>query len=377
MKEFDFLIIGGGLFGVYTALHLADKKYSVCIIEKEKQLLSKASIVNQCRLHSGYHYPRSITTAKMAAEHKERFVLDHRQFINTEFESYYAIEKNSSTNGNQFERFCKHIGIPAKRIGQHPLIHSQSLEAIYLTSEYSFDTVMLAEFYKEKINAHKNISLILNTTAQEANVTGNKWEITCKNPGAADQQLRSSIVINASYAGTNVINSKFGIPPLPLEYEISEIALIQSGPLSKMSLTVIDGPFVSTVPYGNTAMQTLTSVLYTHHHVSDNTYPRFSCQKLNTLCKPDFLSLCTSCTARPESNQKKMIAQLKKYLASDVPIQYLHSLYTIKTKLKSSYIDDGRPTEISKLSDSPPYYCIFSGKINSIYEIEKLFADVF
>ena len=124
-------------------------------------------------------------------------------------------------------------------------------------------------------------------------------------------------------------------------------------------------------------MQTLTSVLYTHHHVSDNTYPSFTCQKSNTLCKPDFLSICTSCIARPESNQKKMIAQLKKYIAADVPIQYLHSLYTIKTKLKSSYIDDGRPTEISKLSDSPPYYCIFSGKINSIYEIEKLFADAF
>lgn len=376
MKEFDYLIIGGGIFGVYTALHLANKNNTVCIIEKENHLLSKASVINQCRLHSGYHYPRSITTAKMAAEHKERFEKDHHQFINSAFESYYAIEKNSFTNGDQFERFCNHLNIPFKRMDHHPLINHQSLESIYHTAECSFDPVLIAEYYKEKIFTHKKISILLSTSVQSAYPKGDTWEITYKN-NDTELSMISSTVINASYAGSNAVNSMFGIDPLSLDYEISEIALIQSVPLSKISLTVIDGPFVSVVPYGNTGIQTLSSVLYTHHHVSENVYPSFECQTINTSCRPEFLSACTACEARPGSNQKKMIAQLNKYIAADIPIQYLQSLFTIKTKLKSSYIDDGRPTEISKLKPSPAYYCLFSGKINSIYEIEKLFSDAF
>jgi hypothetical protein len=62
---------------------------------------------------------------------------------------------------------------------------------------------------------------------------------------------------------------------------------------------------------------------------------------------------------------------MKKYLNDDIPLNYIFSMYTIKSKLQSSYIDDGRPTEISKLNDNPAYYCLFAGKINSIYEIEK------
>ncbi len=44
---------------------------------------------------------------------------------------------------------------------------------------------------------------------------------------------------------------------------------------------------------------------------------------------------------------------------------------SVKTKLKSSYIDDGRPTKIGKLSSKPEFYCVLAGKINSIYEIER------
>jgi hypothetical protein len=67
-----------------------------------------------------------------------------------------------------------------------------------------------------------------------------------------------------------------------------------------------------------------------------------------------------------------MISQISHYFTDKVRLDYFTSLFTIKSKLKANYIDDGRPTEISILNQDPPFYCIFAGKINSIYEVEKI-----
>jgi hypothetical protein len=60
------------------------------------------------------------------------------------------------------------------------------------------------------------------------------------------------------------------------------------------------------------------------------------------------------------------------YFHPSVQFSHWFSYFTIKSKLKSSYIDDSRPTEISMLRKTPQFYCLFAGKINSIYEVEKI-----
>ena len=56
-------IVGAGIFGVTTALMLAKKGYKVAVFEKTNDIFNGASGINQYRLHSGYHYPRAISTA--------------------------------------------------------------------------------------------------------------------------------------------------------------------------------------------------------------------------------------------------------------------------------------------------------------------------
>ena len=162
----DYAIIGGGIFGVYAALFLAKKGKKVVIIEKEKQLFKKASIVNQARLHSGYHYPRSIATAVMSDENKARFSTDHKAFIHTEFEKYYGIERNASfTDSRQFERFCSYLNIRCDRIDFHPLFNYDSLDALYQTTEYTFDPILIAQYYIKQLDANAdNISVFQNRT---------------------------------------------------------------------------------------------------------------------------------------------------------------------------------------------------------------------
>jgi hypothetical protein len=186
--------------------------------------------------------------------------------------------------------------------------------------------------------------------------------------------LSAPVTINATYAATNAINRLFGLRNLELTHEISEIAFIHSPQFGLRGLTVMDGPFGSIMPYGLSGLLSLSSVAYTHHKISFDTLPRFDCQEpeVDPACKPEAPGICTECERRPVSNAPKMLAQMQQYFTEQVQFSSFFSYYTIKSKLKSSYIDDGRPTEISMLHETPKFYCLFAGKINSIYEIEKI-----
>jgi hypothetical protein len=402
VEHFDFVIVGGGIFGCYAALHLAGRGAKVAILEKEARLFQKASLVNQARLHSGYHYPRSVATAAMSDEHKARFTEEHRAFVNHTFEKFYAIDRYGSfTDGPQFERFCKFLNIPCKRVNEHPLFNFDRLEALYATEEHSFDPVLLGNYYREKVEASSGITVFKNTRIQHAKAQSNVWEIELivssdkfqvssdkfqvssdkfqvssgeRALGTFNLSLETKTVINATYAATNATNHLFGVNDLALTHEISEIAFVTSPQFGQRGLTVMDGPFGSIMPYGLSGLLSLSSVAYTHHKISFDALPHFDCQQpdIDPACRPEAPGICTDCARRPVSNAPKMLAQMQQYFAEKVQFAHLFSYYTIKSKLKASHIDDGRPTEISLLRESPRFYCLFAGKINSIYEVEKI-----
>ncbi|MBX2876954.1 MAG: FAD-binding oxidoreductase [Saprospiraceae bacterium] len=373
-ETYDFAIVGGGLFGVYAALFLAEKGCRVVLVEKEQQLMAKASIVNQARLHSGYHYPRSIATALMSDDNKARFTQDHQAFIHASFDKYYAIDQYSSfTDGAQFERFCEFIGLPCQKLDKHPSIRLDRLEALFLTQEYTFDPILMANYYRRRLEEASSISVLKFHELVAAKPQANQWQVTLKDLNSdTPKDLVATQVINATYANSNGVNRRFGLSDIPLMHEISEMAFVSSPQLKDLGLTIMDGQFASIMPYGLSGLLSLSSVAYTHHKVAHSPLPTFDCQKINTNCRPDFPSICNSCFARPASNYSKMKRQIQLYLREDVQLFYLGSMFTIKSKLKANHIDDGRPTEIAILNENPRFYCIFAGKINSIYEIEKV-----
>jgi FAD dependent oxidoreductase len=376
VQKFDYIIIGGGIFGCYAATFLAKKGAKVALLEKEAHLFQKASLVNQARLHGGYHYPRSIATAAMSDEHKHRFTEEHRDFVNSSFEKYYAIEKfGSFTDARQFERFCAYVNIPCQKIEQHALFNFDRLEALYLTQEFSFDPILLGKYYTQKVENEANIHLFKAVNSIKANKDGKDWQIEFQVENNKIHQATTATVINATYAATNAINQIFGVKTLELTHEISEMAFVSSPQFQEKGLTIMDGPFGSIMPYGKTGVLSLSSVAYTHHKISYENTPVFDCQTLqDTRCKPSAPGICTTCERRPLSNAYKMLGQMQQYFSENVEFQYLYSYFTIKSKLKANHIDDGRPTEISKLQENPNFYCLFAGKVNSIYEIEKIIS---
>ena len=368
IKEYDFVIIGGGIFGAYAALFLS-KSNKVLIIEKEKDLFSKASTINQARIHSGYHYPRSVSTAKLSDENKLRFISDHEKFINNKFEHFYGIDNSSSyTDSFQFERFCDLLKIKAKKV-TNKLFNTSRIEQLYLTDEGSFDPILIAEFYKKEIKKNKNITVLNSTQIIKAEKEDNHWKLITSDQ--KNTKIISYNIINSTYSSINQINELFNLQEIELTHEICEIAFVTSNRIKNIGVTIMDGHFCSLMPYGLSELLSLSSVSYTPHKVSKNNIHNFKCDFCNTY-QPSFTETCKVCKKNMNSNSRKMTNQIKMYLNDDVNLDYLFSNYTIKSKLKSSHIDDSRPTEISKLNENPPFYCLFSGKINSIYEIEKI-----
>jgi hypothetical protein len=373
-ETYDYLVVGGGIFGCYAARYLSAKGHRICLVESESRLFTKASVVNQARLHSGYHYPRSVATAWMSDENRARFTEEHRPFINFAFEQYYAIDQYASlTDAAQFERFCQFIGIPCDRVRRHTLFNFDRLEALYRTTEYSFDPVLIAAYYRREVEMNPRITLLLSTLVHQARQQGGHWSVELADrAGGPSRTICAAAVINATYSGSNAVNRRFGLQEIQLMHEIAEIAFVDSPQFKDIGITVMDGQFGSLMPYGKSGMLSLSSVAYTHHTVSYDNLPHFDCQARSETCRPEALAVCTECTARPASGYRKMMASMRQYLSDGVELNYLTSFFTVKSKLKANFVDDGRPTEIFRLHQHPDYFCIFAGKINSIYEIEKV-----
>src|SRR3982751_2451920 len=106
------IIIGGGFYGLSIALFLRDEigLKDIIVIEKEAKTMTRASYVNQARVHNGYHYPRSILTGLRSASNFPRFVADYNEAIVSDFDKYYAISRTlSKVNAKQFKNFAQKI----------------------------------------------------------------------------------------------------------------------------------------------------------------------------------------------------------------------------------------------------------------------------
>jgi len=370
------VVVGAGFFGIYAALHFCRQGMRVLLVEREQRPWTKASLVNQARLHSGYHYPRSMKTARMAHYHRDRFISENGFAVNSHFTKYYGIDRYGSlTSADQFIRFCRKIDIPLRQTSRTDLFDHGRLEALFETEEFSFDPLLLRARYLADIEESTVETLCgWQPVAAEPDRTG--WTIDLRGADGEARAVRAGGVLNAAYANLNKLNRLFGAEEIPVTHEISEIVLLYSPQLSGTGLTVMDGPYGSIMPFGLSGLHSLTSVLYTHKAFSAEKDPQFYCQAARPECTATAVRDCTSCPVRPASNATKMIGQIRHYLADGTDLYVHGSLLTVKTKLKSAFVDDGRPTDIRVYREAPFFGCIFSGKINSIYEIERLGAYV-
>lgn len=374
MQQFDKIIIGAGLYGLYAALFCAKRGDKVLVLEHDPEAFSRATYINQARVHMGYHYPRSYTTAKKSADYYDRFIEDYNFCIHNSFDKIYAISKNFSwTNTIQFKKFCADTDILCKPINIDEFFKEEFCEGAYLSKECTYDALVLKKYFLDEISKFKNVEIQYNTHITKVEKSSDFYSLETNH----NTEYKSSFVLNTTYASVNQILKLFKEEPLKIKYELCEVILCRvSDNLKNVGVTMMDGPFFSLMPFGKTGLHSLTAVNYTPHKTSNSYLPEFDCQKQsNNTCTTNKLGNCNTCVAKPKSSWPFMLALAKKYLNEDVTIEYVESLYSIKPILQESEIDDSRPTVIKEFSKIPKLVSVLSGKINTVYDLDLILSN--
>lgn len=369
MKQYDRIVIGAGIYGLYAAKVLASKGYKTLVLESEDDGLQRGSYINQARLHNGYHYPRSISTALKSKKYFDRFFSDYKDAIYTDFKQIYATSKDFSwTNGEQFAKFCDDAKIYCREIDKRQYFKDGVVDGVFETEEYSFDAAILKKQLIKDAKATKLVDIKFNSPVTNIKKLSKYYDVYVN-----DEVYRTPYLLNASYASTNQILNMLNLPFVNIKYELCEVILVEvSDELKNVGLTVMDGPFFSIMPFGKTGLHSLTAVTFTPHETSYDKLPTFKCQNEKNGCSPTCLKNCNTCPNKPNTAYEKMYHIAKKYLNDDLKIKYVSSLYTIKPILQTSEIDDSRPTIIREYTKNPTFVTVFSGKMNTMYDLDNV-----
>jgi hypothetical protein len=383
-KTFDRIIIGAGLYGLYAALRCGSRGERVLVLEQENGPFRRATYINQARVHMGYHYPRSLTTACRSAGYYRRFHEEFSFAINDHFEQIYALSSQFSwTDAEEFRNFCRAAGIRCETMAVDRFFRPGMCDGAFLTEEDTYDASILRDWFVDRLKACPHVDLCYGAVISSIRKDGKVYAIDYRTPetgsgGSNMHSVLSGFILNATYASANQVLqlAKEGDPdgsydPFRIKYELCEIILCRpSEEMKKFGITVMDGPFFSVMPFGKTGFHSLTAVTFTPHCTSYTDLPVFSCQK-GTGCTPQQLCSCNECLHRPKSSWPYMSHLAEKYLKDDFTFQYEKSLYSMKPILKSSEVDDSRPTAIRINSRDPVFISVLSGKINTVYDLDR------
>lgn len=367
---YDKIIIGAGLYGLYSALRCGERNQRVLVLECDGEAFSRATYINQARVHNGYHYPRSLSTAIKSAHYFERFCRDFGFCNLTDFEQVYATSAHFSwTNATEFHDFCRAAEICCDKIATERFFNPGQCDGAFLTQEYTYDAQILKRWFLEQLARLPSVEILYHHRVEDIKQTGNVWRVK-----AGDLTAEAPFLLNATYAGVNEIHRLLGLEPFKIKYELCEIILCEvSENWKQVGITVMDGPFFSIMPFGRTGLHSLTSVTFTPHKTSYGAVAEFLCQKESkNLCHPGALYNCNDCPARPESAWPYMSQLARKYLKPEFEFRYFKSLFSMKPILKASEIDDSRPTVIRRYMEDPTFVSVLSGKINTVYDLDEV-----
>jgi glycine/D-amino acid oxidase-like deaminating enzyme len=359
--SYDYIVIGGGFYGCCLALYLRSISSRVLLVEAGERLMDRASRVNQARVHTGFHYPRSAATAVKSMLLHRRFLSDFPEAVVGDFQMLYAIaRRRSKVTAKKFHRMFRDMGAPIEVASpaHRTLFDANRIEEVFACHEVAFDHRLLGRLVGERL-AVAGIEVRLATAAVglEDRLSGVVARLS------DGSEVTARFAFNITYSQINAVLAKAGLPPARLKHEIAELALIHPPrELERIGVTVMDGPFFSAMPYPAERLYSLTHVRYTPHDSwADNAAARDPYAHFAAL--------------QPESRYAFMRRDAQAYLPCLAGAEYKRSIYEVKTVLIKNEGDDGRPILYHRSPDSSRVVSVLGGKIDNIYDLFEAVKD--
>ena len=328
-------IIGGGIFGMTCAIKLAPEN-QVTVFEKNNDILKSASDTHQCRIHRGYHYPRSDKTVQELLSSESSFVNEFSDAVMKTTENFYCVSKNDSlVNADEYIDFCNRNSLEFEK-SDLEIVDKDSIQLCLKVRENLYDYEKFKKICWQKL---KNLGVKVNLNNQVGDEIFDEFDF----------------VVICTYANINSLLDKFPKKQRDFQFEICEKIFVElPNEFKNKSVLIMDGPFMSIDPVGEKDIFIIGDVVNTVHERYIGKLPKFT---------PKFLPLLDKGIIKnPAITNKELFLKSASNFFPDVSkAKYVGSSFTIKTVLPNVDSSDERPTKIEKVNDK--IITVFSGKI--------------
>ncbi len=333
-------IAGAGIYGGTTAIRLAEQGHDVHLFDP-LGILNAASGINQFRIHSGYHSPRSPETIRETMGARAEFLQTFAPAIVRNSRHYYAIpHEGSQTPPELFEQVMAEHKIPLQPC-RPEWMNFDFIDKCYEVEEQIYDPEILREVLTKQI--------------ESLGISFHKQEFT------PSMRPEYDFVVWATY-GLGPSRGLFK----SVKYQVAEKILIQLPPqLRGVSLVVVDGPFTAFDPYGSSQRSLWGSAKHSNHWTTTDPNDPIPEQYRPLLNGPGFEPI--SWTRFEAMRQDAMLA-----VPASAEAVYLGSRFTIrvvennpKQDRRTLYVQETAPEEIH----------IFSGKVVSAVKAARLVSE--
>lgn len=233
-------VAGAGIYGATIAIRLAEQGHDVRLFDP-LGILRGASAINQFRIHSGYHYPRSPETITETLEARAEFTAAFAPAIVRNSRHYYAIpHEGSRTSPDLFEKVMARYSLMCN-LCRPEWMNFDFIDRCYEVDEQIYDPDVLRDLIERRI---KKVAIAFEQRAF-----------------AVEMRSDYDFVVWATY-GLGPSRGLFKIA----KYQVAEKILIELPPqLRGISLVVVDGPFTAFDPYGSSKRSLFGSAKNTNH----------------------------------------------------------------------------------------------------------------
>lgn len=350
-------IIGAGIFGSLAGIELSKLGYQVTVFEKNAEILTGATANSQNRLHLGLHYPRDFETAIQSIKGFVDFSNRFPDSIFDNFNNYYAVAKqNSKISYEDFLKFCSKTKIPVEPkcdIPESFLKNTDFFGGLIKSREAVIDMKFLRDQLIQEL-VTTQVAIHLEATVTRVEKRNNEFLL--------ESTLGShnfDFIVRATYGTDRIESSTLELHAHEFEYQNTVISILQSEEPA-FGLTVVDGDFLTVLPYGRTGkFLAYGPSISTLNKVISSGLPQSEDFQLDT--------------SKYEEANKLIASRTRDYLPEwnfQETGQYLKAIRTIRLETKKT---DRRTSHIKQSAQN--FFDIWSGKIDHCVEIANLITS--